>query len=185
MLDPFMMRTFSKTEEAADWPGVPLEALRPGNLIGLCQGRTNCLSEVHKTQPIAQAFGVLALICVVGMAPGSLKFRGVAPGKAGVLFAGILVGRFGEQVDPGTLDFVMEFGLILFVFTIGLQLGPGFIAALRRKSVEMNAPASSRTSPTPPPIRSPRSCASCPPKFSPLFSSDENHVPHHLGRGLP
>jgi putative transport protein len=56
-----------------------------------------------------------------------------------VLFAGILVGHFGEDVDHHTLEFVKEFGLILFVFTIGLQLGPGFFAALRQQGVKMNA----------------------------------------------
>ena len=56
-----------------------------------------------------------------------------------MLFAGILVGHFGEAVDHHTLDFVKEFGLILFVFTIGLQLGPGFFAALRQQGVRMNA----------------------------------------------
>jgi putative transport protein len=96
------------------------------------------LFELHKTQPIAHAVGVLSFVCVVGMALGSLKFRGIGLGTAGVLFAGILVGHFGEAVDDHTLHFVKEFGLILFVFTIGLQLGPGFIAALRQQGVKMN-----------------------------------------------
>ena len=98
----------------------------------------NWLFELHKTQPIAHAVGVLAFVCVLGMALGSLKFRGIGLGTAGVLFAGILVGHFGEAVDHHTLDFVKEFGLILFVFTIGLQLGPGFFAALRQQGVKMN-----------------------------------------------
>jgi putative transport protein len=96
------------------------------------------LFELHKAQPIAHAIGVLAFVCVIGMAFGSLKFRGIGLGTAGVLFAGILVGHFGEQIDHRTLDFVKEFGLILFVFSIGLQLGPGFFAALRQKGVKMN-----------------------------------------------
>jgi putative transport protein len=96
------------------------------------------LFELHKTQPIAHAICVLAFVCVVGMALGSLKFRGIGLGTAGVLFAGILVGHFGEEIDPRTLDFVKEFGLILFVFTIGLQLGPGFFATLRKQGVKMN-----------------------------------------------
>ena len=96
------------------------------------------LFELHKTQPIAHAIGVLAFVCVLGMALGSVKFRGIGLGTAGVLFAGILVGHFGEAVDHHTLDFVKEFGLILFVFTIGLQLGPGFFAALRQQGVKMN-----------------------------------------------
>ena len=98
----------------------------------------NWLYELNKTQPIAHAVGMLAFVCVMGMALGSLKFRGIGLGTAGVLFAGILVGHFGEQVDHHTLDFVKEFGLILFVFTIGLQLGPGFFAALRQQGVKMN-----------------------------------------------
>jgi putative transport protein len=96
------------------------------------------LFDLHKTQPIAHAIGLLAFVCVVGMALGSLKFRGIGLGTAGVLFAGILVGHFGEEIDHRTLDFVKEFGLILFVFTIGLQLGPGFFATLRKQGIKMN-----------------------------------------------
>jgi putative transport protein len=96
------------------------------------------LFDLQKTQPIAHAIGLLAFVCVVGMAFGSLKFRGVGLGTAGVLFAGILVGHFGEEIDERTLHFVKEFGLILFVFTIGLQLGPGFFATLRKQGVKMN-----------------------------------------------
>jgi putative transport protein len=96
------------------------------------------LSELHQTQPTAHAVGVLSCVCVLGMGLGSLKFRGIGLGTAGVLFAGILVGHFGEAVDHDTLAFVKEFGLILFVFTIGLQLGPGFFAALRHQGVKMN-----------------------------------------------
>ncbi|MES2439339.1 MAG: putative transporter [Verrucomicrobiota bacterium] len=96
------------------------------------------LFELHKTQPVAHAIGALAFVCIFGMALGSLKFRGIGLGTSGVLFAGILAGHFGEAVDHHTLDFVKEFGLILFVFTIGLQLGPGFFAALRQQGVKMN-----------------------------------------------
>ncbi|HEY3901718.1 MAG TPA: putative transporter [Chthoniobacter sp.] len=96
------------------------------------------LFELHETQPIAHAIIVLALVCVLGMAFGSVKFRGVGLGTSGVLFAGILAGHFGEAVDHHTLDFVKEFGLILFVFTIGLQLGPGFFAALREQGAKLN-----------------------------------------------
>src|SRR3954449_3873089 len=97
------------------------------------------LLELHKTQPIAHAIGMLAFVCVLGMALGSLRFRGIGLGTAGVLFAGLLVGHFGEQVEHHLLELVKEFGLVLFVFTIGLQLGPGFFAALREQGVKMNA----------------------------------------------
>src|SRR6187397_3227142 len=97
------------------------------------------LFELYRAQPVAHAVGALGFVCVLGMALGSLKFRGIGLGTAGVLFAGILVGHFGHPVDHHTLDFVKEFGLILFVFTIGLQLGPGFFAALRQQGMKMNA----------------------------------------------
>jgi putative transport protein len=95
-----------------------------------------------QSQPIAHAILVLALVAVVGLALGSLKHRGIALGSAGVVFAGILVGHFGEKVDHRTLDFAKEFGLVLFVFTIGLQLGPGFGAALREQGLKLNLLAS-------------------------------------------
>lgn len=98
----------------------------------------NWLFDLHRTQPVAHAVGVLAFVCVLGMAFGSAKFRGIGLGTAGVLFAGIVVGHFGQPVDHETLDFVKEFGLILFVFTIGLQLGPGFFAALKEQGLKMN-----------------------------------------------
>jgi len=96
------------------------------------------LFDLHKTQPVAHGIFVLAFVCLVGMAFGSLKFRGIGLGTSGVLFAGILAGHFGQTVDHAILDFVKEFGLILFVFTIGLQLGPGFFAALRKRGVKLN-----------------------------------------------
>ena len=96
------------------------------------------LFELHHTQPVAHGIGVLSFVCVVGMALGSLKFRGIGFGTAGVLFAGIGLARFGEPVDHDTLEFVKQFGLVLFVFTIGLQLGPGFFAAFRQQGMKFN-----------------------------------------------
>lgn len=98
----------------------------------------NWLVELHQSQPIAHAIALVAAVCVAGMVVGSVKFRGVGLGPAGVLFAGLLLGRFAEEIDHATLDFLKEFGLILFVFTIGLQLGPGFLAALRQQGMRLN-----------------------------------------------
>ena len=81
---------------------------------------------------------MLALVCVVGMVIGSVKFRGIGPGTAGVLFVGLAAGRISRPIDHATLDFVKEFGLLLFVFTMGLQLGPGFFSSLRRDGVRLN-----------------------------------------------
>ncbi len=96
------------------------------------------LLDLHRTQPIAHSVGVLAVVCVLGLALGSIKVSGIGLGTSGVLFAGILVGHFSREMDHATMAFVKEFGLILFVFTIGLQLGPGFFAALRHQGVKMN-----------------------------------------------
>jgi putative transport protein len=97
------------------------------------------LLELHETFPVAHAIAVLCLVCVAGMSLGSIAFRGIKLGTAGVLFAAIAVGYFSEPIDRATLEFVKEFGLILFVFCIGLQLGPGFFASLRRAGKQLNA----------------------------------------------
>jgi len=69
------------------------------------------LFDLHRTQPIAHAVGVLAFVCVPGMAFGSWKFHGIGLGTAGVLFAGILVGHFrrgGGMTDPPALAFASD-----------------------------------------------------------------------------
>jgi putative transport protein len=98
----------------------------------------NWLLEMHATQAVAHAIGILALVCLAGMVLGSLKVRGIGLGTAGVLFAGILTGSFAQPIDHATLEFVKEFGLVLFIFTIGLQLGPSFVDALRRQGLALN-----------------------------------------------
>jgi len=97
------------------------------------------LQQMPATQPVAWAVLVLSAVGALGLALASLKFRGVGLGITGVLFAGILLGHFGIHIDHGILEFVREFGLILFVFTIGLQLGPGFFASLRKQGLKLNA----------------------------------------------
>lgn len=94
--------------------------------------------EISQTSPVGYAIGMLAFVCAGGMALGSVQFRGIRLGSAGVLFAGILVASFSAPVNKPTLDFVKEFGLVLFVFTMGLQLGPGFFASLRSDGVQLN-----------------------------------------------
>ncbi|HEU5125635.1 MAG TPA: putative transporter [Verrucomicrobiae bacterium] len=97
------------------------------------------ITEMPTAQPVAWAVLVLMLVAVAGLALSSLKIKGVGLGIAGVLFAGILAGHFGLHIEKEILEFVREFGLILFVFTIGLQLGPGFFASLRKQGLKLNA----------------------------------------------
>jgi putative transport protein len=81
---------------------------------------------------------ILCLVAASGLALGSVRVRGVSLGIAGVLFAGIGFGHFGVAADAHVLEFVREFGLILFVYSIGLQVGPGFAASLRRNGLPLN-----------------------------------------------
>lgn len=97
------------------------------------------LFDLYRTSQTAQAIAIIALVCMLGMVLGSVKVRGIGLGTAGVLFAGIFVGHISKPIDHETLEFVKEFGLILFVFCIGLQLGPGFFASLRQMGLRMNA----------------------------------------------
>jgi len=98
----------------------------------------NWILRLHETNPTAHSIAIIACVCVMGLALGGLAIRGVKLGTAGVLFAAILVGHFAEPVDHHTLEFVKEFGLILFLFCIGLQLGPGFFSSLRQTGVRFN-----------------------------------------------
>ncbi|MBU3666087.1 MAG: putative transporter [Chthoniobacterales bacterium] len=92
-----------------------------------------------QSQPVAWAVLVLSAVAIVGLAIASIKVRGVGIGIAGVLFAGIIAGHLGFSIDHSIMEFVREFGLILFVFTIGLQLGPSFFASLRSHGLKFNA----------------------------------------------
>ncbi|HFZ0193474.1 TPA: putative transporter [Klebsiella pneumoniae] len=91
---------------------------------------------------IALTVSVLALVAVVGLWIGNVKIRGVGFGIGGVLFGGIIVGHFVDQagvtLSSPMLHFIQEFGLILFVYTIGIQVGPGFFASLRVSGLWLN-----------------------------------------------
>ncbi|MGX2950470.1 putative transporter [Ursidibacter sp. B-7004-1] len=91
---------------------------------------------------IALTVSLLSLVAVLGLWIGHIKVRGVSLGIGGVLFGGIIVShfmtQFGIKLDPHTLHFIQEFGLILFVYTIGIQVGPGFFASLRHSGLKLN-----------------------------------------------
>ena len=91
---------------------------------------------------IALTVSILALVAGVGLFIGNVKFRGVGLGIGGVLFGGIIVGHFvsqaGMTLSSDMLHVIQEFGLILFVYTIGIQVGPGFFASLRVSGLRLN-----------------------------------------------
>ena len=91
---------------------------------------------------IALTVSILALVAVVGLFIGNVKFRGIGLGIGGVLLGGIIVGHFvsqaGMTLSSDMLHVIQEFGLILFVYTIGIQVGPGFFASLRVSGLRLN-----------------------------------------------
>lgn len=87
---------------------------------------------------IAHTAFLYALVIAAGVLLGRVKIFGVSLGVTFVLFVGILVGHFGLTVDHDILHFVKEFGLILFVFSIGLQVGPGFFASFKNEGIKLN-----------------------------------------------
>ena len=87
---------------------------------------------------IAHTMAVFAVVIAVGILLGKIKVWGVSLGITWVLFVGILLSHWGMRIDPVTLGFVREFGLILFVYSIGMQVGPGFFSAFKRGGLRLN-----------------------------------------------
>jgi putative transport protein len=91
---------------------------------------------------VAHAVLALSVVATLGLVLGSVGFRGIRLGSAGVLFAGLLLGQAGLHIDQNILEFVRDFGLILFVYTVGLQVGPSFFSSLKRRGLQFNIIAS-------------------------------------------
>lgn len=90
------------------------------------------------TDSVAHIAMLYALVIAVGVLLGKVKFGGIALGVTFVLFAGILAGHLGLTAPQPILTFLQDFGLILFVFMIGLQVGPGFFESFRKGGVALN-----------------------------------------------
>lgn len=91
------------------------------------------------TDSVAHIALLYASVIAVGVFLGKIKIGGISLGVTFVLFAGIAAGHFGFTATPSVLAFLQEFGLILFVFMIGLQVGPGFFESFKRGGVTLNA----------------------------------------------
>ena len=100
------------------------------------------LNFLSTISPVGLATAALALSGALGLLLGGVNWRGIGLGIGGVLFAGLFVGHWttvaGLHLAPEMLEFVREFGLIIFVFTIGIQVGPGFFASLQRAGLQFN-----------------------------------------------
>lgn len=96
------------------------------------------LIEILKLSEAAEAVLVLSITIVLGLAIGQISFRGVRFGVAGVMFSGLLLGHFKFGFSPELAEFIREFGLMLFVYTIGVEVGPAFFSSLRKEGLKLN-----------------------------------------------
>jgi putative transport protein len=90
---------------------------------------------------VAHAVLIIALVAGLGIAVGRLHWRGIGLGISGVLFAGLVSARLHLTVSEHVLEFLKDFGLILFVYSIGMQVGPGFASSFRNHGVRLNLAA--------------------------------------------
>lgn len=98
----------------------------------------NWFIEIFTEQTFVQAILILSLICAVGLALGQIKIGGVSLGVTFVFFAGIIAGHFGLTVNPDMLNMIQNFGLILFIYALGVQVGPGFFSSFKQGGVKLN-----------------------------------------------
>ncbi len=98
----------------------------------------NWLIEIFTEPSYVQAILVLSLVCAAGLLCNRIRIRGVSFGVTFVFFAGIIVGHFGLRIDPRMLALAQNFGLVLFVFTLGLQVGPSFFPSLKKGGIKLN-----------------------------------------------
>ena len=94
--------------------------------------------ELFTGTSIAHTAFLYALVIAAGVLLGRVKIFGVSLGVTFVLFVGILMGHFGLAIDAPILNFMKEFGLILFVFSIGMQVGPGFFSSFKHEGIRLN-----------------------------------------------
>ena len=101
------------------------------------------LNELVFGTGIAHSMFVFALVISIGIALGKIKIFGVSLGITWILFVGIAFGHFGLNIDPTILHFVKEFGLILFIYSIGMQVGPSFFSSFKKGGFTLNMLAAS------------------------------------------
>lgn len=87
---------------------------------------------------VAQALLILSAVAAIGLSLGQVKIAGIRLGVGGALFAGLAFGHFGLGMDPTILGFAREFGLVLFVYAIGVTVGPGFFQAFKKDGLALN-----------------------------------------------
>ena len=87
---------------------------------------------------VGHSIWLVAVVVFLGILLGKIKIAGISMGITWVLFVGIILGHFNMRMDPAALHFLKEFGLILFVYSIGLQVGPGFFSSFKKGGMTLN-----------------------------------------------
>ena len=98
----------------------------------------NWFTDLWIGNGVAHTILIYAIVIAIGVMLGKVKIFGISLGATFVLFCGILAGHLGIEVDPATLKFIQEFGLILFIFSIGLQVGPSFFSSFKHEGIQLN-----------------------------------------------
>ncbi len=99
------------------------------------------LKDLFVEHSALQAVVVISLISTIGIGLGKIRFFGISLGTAFIFFVGILAGHLGLTLDPAMLTYAESFGLIIFVYALGLQVGPGFFSSLRAGGLRLVSPA--------------------------------------------
>ena len=98
----------------------------------------NWLYNLFLGDGVAHSVLIFAIVIAAGILLGRIKIAGISLGITWILFIGILCSHFGMRVDPDLLHFTQEFGLILFVYSVGLQVGPGFFSSFKKGGLRLN-----------------------------------------------
>ena len=96
------------------------------------------LIDLFWSENVVHTVLLFSVVIALGIALGKIKIFGISLGITFVLFVGIVLGHFGLKVNEHVLHFVKEFGLILFVYSIGLQVGPGFFSSFKKGGITLN-----------------------------------------------
>lgn len=99
------------------------------------------LSTLFTEHSALQAVVVISLISTIGIGLGKIRIFGISLGTAFIFFVGILAGHLGLSLDPSMLVYAQSFGLVIFVYALGLQVGPGFFSSLRSDGLRLVSPA--------------------------------------------
>jgi len=96
------------------------------------------ITDTLTQQTFIQAILIISLICATGLALGKIRIFGISLGATFVFFAGIIAGHFGLSVNAEMLSVMQNFGLIIFIYALGVQVGPGFFASFKKGGFRLN-----------------------------------------------